>query len=205
MKFRVRVDNAKDSNRSVDFGFATQNDLNLLRHWRCTREQRTNEHVQDALEYSSHVNERWKVYHALGRLVTKSQDFPRSAKGRQDEELVFLLTARAIWHQPSAVLGFCFCRRTYCHHIILDFAAAHPNAISKAGGKVHGVGFGMIYSLTRFAANSGVDMIWGEATYNSHAFYEVALGLKNVSDYFFIAHNVFDHCLAQHSSVVVEK
>jgi hypothetical protein len=203
MNFRVRVDNVADQERAVEFGFATQSDLVLLKKWNCTAKQRDNPHVQDALEYCTHVEKRWKSYSALSRLITDQRDFPTSGKQRENAELVFLMVARADWHKPSPILGFCFCRRTYCHHIVLDFAAAHPNAIKKAGGEVHGVGFGMLYSLTRFAADSGVDMLWGEATLNSHGFYEAALGARIITDYFFISHNVFDHCLQQHKSFLI--
>jgi hypothetical protein len=79
--------------------------------------------------------------------------------------------------------------------IILDFAAAHPHAIAPAGGFIRGVGTAMLYSLVRLARDLGVRAVWGEATENSSAFYEKALGLKSLSDHFFIEGEIFTHCL----------
>jgi hypothetical protein len=199
MKFRVRV---KNSELPVEFDFATKDDLNFLNHWRSTRKQRGNPFVQDALEYSRHVNKGWRVYEALGRTVTTLAHLRQSFQQNQRAEVVFLMVARALWHEPSSILGFCFCRRTWCHHIILDFAASHPNAIRKAGGEVQGVGLSMLYSLVKIAEGLGVKTVWGEATENSHGFYEVALALKSVSDQFFINGNIFEHCLRQYKIVV---
>lgn len=95
-------------------------------------------------------------------------------------EVVFVMIARAKWHKPSPILGFCFCRRTWCHHIVLDFAAAHPNVIGPAGGEVQGVGAGRLYSLIQMANSIRVKTIWGQATENSAKFYMNLLSLPSV-------------------------
>jgi hypothetical protein len=121
---------------------------------------------------------------------------------RPRTEVVFVMLAKARWHEPSEVLGFCFCRRTWCHHIVLDFAAAHPNAIGPAGGQVRGVGAGMLYSLVKFSEGIGARLVWGEATENSASFYRKVLALRDVSDHFFIQGETFRYCLRQYELVV---
>jgi hypothetical protein len=110
-------------------------------------------------------------------------------------EVAFILIAYAPWHEPSSILGFCFCRRTWCNHLLLDFAAAHPNAITPAGGHIKGVGSAMIYSLVALARELGITTVWGEATQNSVGFYRHVLGLPNILDSFFIEDQVFENCL----------
>jgi len=161
-----------------------------------------NDHVKDALEYSRHVKNRWTTYQHLGRTITSPKQLKDYLKKDYTTEIVFLLVARAKWHEQSSVLGFCFCRRTWCHHIVLDFAASHPNAIRKAGGEVRGVGLSMLYSLVKFASSIDVNLVWGEATKNSHEFYETALktALKTpkISDHFFIDGDLYEHCIERH-------
>ena len=80
----------------------------------------------------------------------------RTVRKHPRGEFVFILAARAKWHTSSDLLEFCFCRRTWCHHIVVDLAAVHPNAITSAGGKVRGVGTGMFYSLVKIADEFGI-------------------------------------------------
>jgi hypothetical protein len=194
MNFRVRV---ADDDLPVEFAFAAQDDLTHLAGWRSPEKLRDNPHVQDALEYCRLANKRWKSYQAVGRTVMSLEEIGRDIQKNSRTEVVFVMVARAEWHKPSPILGFCFCRRTWCHHIVLDFAAAHPNAIGPAGGEVHGVGAGMLYSLVQMASGIGVKTIWGEATENSAKFYVKALALPNVTDHFFIRGRTRQHCLRQ--------
>lgn len=200
MKFRVRVG---DDDMPVEFEFATDADLQSLGYWRPTRKLSDNALVQDALEYSRHVTKRWRAYQLLGRTVNSFEILRRTIRQNPTAEVVFLIVARARWHAHSPILGFCFCRRTWCHNIILDFAASHPNAIRKAGGEVRGVGSSMLYSLVKIADNLGVKTVWGEATENSFEFYQGILEVQKVYDHFFICGDIFKHCLRQLRLVVL--
>lgn len=194
MSFRVRVG---DNDLPVEFVFAAQDDLTRLSRWRSPKKLCANPHIQDALEYCRLANKRWKTYRAIGRTVVTLDKLQRAVQQDPETEVVFVMLARASWHKPSPVLGFCFCRRTWCHHIVLDFAAAHPNAIGPAGGEVRGVGAGMLYSLVQVADSLGVKTLWGEATENSAKFYAKTLALPKVADHFFIKGKTFQHCLRQ--------
>ena len=198
MNFRVRVGS---DDLPVEFVFAAPDDLAQLSRWRSPKHLRDNPHVQDALEYCQLANKRWKSYRAIGRTAESSDEIRQAIKKDPDAEVVFVMLARAVWHQRSPILGFCFCRRTWCHHVVLDFAAAHPDAIGPAGGAVHGVGAGMLYSLVQTAKGIGVKTIWGEAIRNSAPFYVKALALPTITDHFFIRGRTRQHCLQQFNLV----
>jgi hypothetical protein len=198
MNFRVQ---AGDKAMPVEFAVAAQDDLVRLCRWHSPRKLRENPHVQDALEYCRLANKRWRSYQSIGRTITSLEEIRRIIHRDARSEVVFIMVARAEWHEPSPILGFCFCRRTWCHHIVLDFAAAHPNAIGPAGGEVRGVGAGMLYSLVQIASGIGVKTIWGEATEHSAMFYAKALALPHVADCFFIKGRTRQHCLRQFKRV----
>src|SRR5438445_9166116 len=85
------------------------------------------------------------------------------------------------WPAPSGTLlhrcwDFVFAAAPGCHHIVVDLATVHPDAITVAGGEVRGVGTGMFYSLVRIADGLGVQTVWGEATENSSPFLPKAAG-----------------------------
>ena len=194
MNFRVRVGS---DDLPVEFVFAAQDDLVQLSRWRSPKHLRDNPHVQDALEYCQLANKRWKSYRAIGRTAASLEEIGRAIQKDASAEVVFVMLARAAWHKPSPILGFCFCRRTWCHHVLLDFAAAHPNAIGPAGGEVQGVGAGMLYSLVQMVSGIGVKTVWGEATKNSAKFYLKTLAVRKVADHFFIRGRTRQHCLRQ--------
>jgi hypothetical protein len=198
MKFNVSTPQGK---RPVEFKFATNADLRLLRNWKSKASLRSNSHVQDALEYSRLASKRWRTYFKGKRIVTSVADLRNAMAQNPRAEIVFVLVAHAPWHPSSAILGFCFCRRTWANHIIIDFAAAHPNAIRAVGGQIRGVGAWMIYSLAHLARELGITLIWGEATENSAAFYQTVLNVSNVTDHFFIFGATFEHCLLQFNSM----
>jgi hypothetical protein len=120
-------------------------------------------------------------------------------------EVAFILIAYAPWHEPSSILGFCFCRRTWCNHLLLDFAAAHPDAITPAGGFINGVGSAMLYSLVALADQLGIKKVWGEATRNSVGFYRYVLKQDDILDSFFIEGNEFEKCLSRYIQVVAKR
>jgi len=151
--------------------------------------------VADALEYARYAAKRWRSYRKEGRTLSSSDELREAVERQPRGEFVFVLVARARWHSSSPLLGFCFCRRTWCHHIVVDLAAVHPDAITVAGGEVRGVGTGMFYSLVKAAGELGVQTVWGEATENSAPFYQKLLGVPQVTDHFFITGEIFQHCL----------
>lgn len=194
MRFHVRVG---DKILPVEFDFGSDAEVDRLRLWKRRSGALADASVTDALEYGRYAAKRWRSYRKEGRTVQSAAGIRRAVVKQPRGEFVFVLVARAGWHYPSSSLGFCFCRRSWCHHIIVDFAAVHPNAIRRASGQVRGVGAGMFYSLVKFAEEMEVRTVWGEATENSAPFYEKLLGLARVTDHFFITGQVFQHCLRE--------
>jgi hypothetical protein len=200
MQFNVSTPRGK---LSVEFKFATAADLRTLQNWRSKASLRASPHVQDAIEYSRLAGKRWRTYSKSKRAVTGLNQMRTAIQTNPRAEIAFVLVAHAQWHSPSKILGFCFCRRTWVNHIVLDFAAAHPNAIRAAEGEVRGVGAAMIYSLTNLAQEIGVSLIWGEATENSAEFYRNILKNPAISDHFFISGPTFQRCLARFEAVKI--
>ncbi len=82
-------------------------------------------------------------------------------------------------------VGLAYCRRTWCHHLALDFLAVHPRALDPSW-RVSGVGSGIAFGLVRLANALNIPRIWGEATVNSATFYESLLAVSSVQDLFII-------------------
>ena len=115
-----------------------------------------------------------------------SIDELRAAVKRNDRaELAFLMVASAEWANRYKFLALAYCRRTWCHHLILDFLAVRPG-VSFANQPIRGLGTGMIFGLSTLADDLGMGRIWGEATASSAPFYEKVLRIRSVQDSFII-------------------
>jgi hypothetical protein len=190
MQFQVRHG---IKNIVLDFSFARNEDFARLRHWRNSKQRQRSSPIQDALEYARLANKRFKSYRQRGRTVESLDELLFKIREQPRGEVVFTLMAH-LPSDPLNVLGFCFCRRSWCHNIIIDFAAAYPGALIPGPGQIRGIGTGMLYSLVSLAKRMGVQTVWGEATENSVPFYEKILGTRDLLDHFFIEGEVFNHC-----------
>ncbi len=76
-------------------------------------------------------------------------------------EIALLFVVRANWFKHSPILGIAQCRRTYCHHLVLEFLAVHPSIVGQFHPRVAGVGKGLIYGLAEIANQTGVELKWG--------------------------------------------
>jgi hypothetical protein len=200
MKFKVKTGG---KNLSVEFRFGSARDFRTLANWKATPLQRSNPLVEDALEYRSLAGKRWRSYSESRRTVASLASLKNEIAKNSKCEAVFILVAHARWHSLSPILGFCFCRRTWCHHIIIDFAAAHPNAIKFAGGQVSGVGGAMLYGVVSLARQLDAKIVWGEATQNSVEFYRSVLRRPGLMDHFFIQGKLMDYCARQYETVKI--
>ncbi len=81
-------------------------------------------------------------------------------------EIGFLLVAKPTWTRAPAIIGVAWCRRTWCHHIVLDFLAAHPATLGSEKGYA-GIGTALIYLVAEVAGKVGAPLVWGEATASS--------------------------------------
>ncbi len=109
-------------------------------------------------------------------------------------EVSLLLVVQADWFAPSLILGLAQCRRTYCHHLILEFLSVHPAIVGGSFPTVRGVGAGILYSLAELAGLLGMPLVWGEATAHSAPFYAHTLGAAKITDHFFIRGRTLARC-----------
>jgi hypothetical protein len=101
----------------------------------------------------------------------------------QHGEVAFILIATIVEGNHELPIGLAYCRRTWCHHLALDFLALHPRTLDEQK-HVAGVGSGIVYCLVRLADALGIRRIWGEATAHSAPFYEKLLGRAPIWDLF---------------------
>lgn len=109
-------------------------------------------------------------------------------------ELAFMLIARASWQPDPKLLGLAYCRRSWCHRLIVDFVAVHPHVVGRLRENIRDMGTGLFNGLIQIADDLGIKMIWGEATVNSAPFYERILGAKPVLDPFHLQGEAMEHC-----------
>lgn len=199
MQFKVSFDHKI---RTVRLAFGSEADLRSIRSWKLPRGHGSNPHIRDSIEYSRLASKRWRYYRREDSIAEDLRSLRMTVRRDPETETAFFLTARANWFSPSPILGLIYCRRTWCHHIVVDFAACHPAVLGETMRlRLRGVGTGMFFGLIRLAEMLKVGTVWGEATKNSAAFYEKALGLSSVKDHFFIRGEAMDFCLRQYAAM----
>ena len=191
VKFQVVVQNEP---RPVELRFGDEKDAALVSRWRASNLIREKPAVRDTLEFARLASKRWRYYRRSIDTATSLNEF-KSRLARNDRaEISFLLLARADWFASRSALGLAQCRRTFCHHLILEFLAVHPLAVGKTEPVIQGVGSGLLYSLAELAGRLRIPLIWGEATAHSAPFYAKALGVDKVQDHFFISGDGLARC-----------
>ena len=165
--------------RPVELTFASEAEVRRVRAWRKLPGG------TDAGELAALAAKRWFYYTREGATVASLAEL-RAAIGRNDHaELAFLLVAPAAWAKPYKFLALAYCRRTWCHHLVLDFLAVRPG-LKFAGQPISGMGSGVLATLMDLADALGMATMWGEATANSAGFYQKVLQLPSVKDLFVI-------------------
>jgi hypothetical protein len=195
MRFIVSFEGGR---QSVHLAFGRPMDVRALMRWRASTAGLSDAHVRDAMEFRKLATKRWRYYLKGNEAAVSLSDLKKTIRTDASAEVGFLLMAKAPWHPVAPVLGCCFCRRSWCHHLIVDFLAVHPKVLAATGGRVRGVGTGIIYSLVGLADELGIGTIWGEATKNSAPFYERVLNLPRVTDHFFVQGETMAYCRGQY-------
>jgi len=165
--------------RPVKLTFATELEVRHVRGWRKMN------HTTDAGEFAALAAKRWFYYTREGATIASLEAMRHAIRRNERAELAFLLVASAEWAKRYRFLALAYCRRTWCHHLVLDFLAVRPG-LTFANQPISGVGTGILFSLTELAASLSVEMIWGEATASSAPFYEKILQTRPVHDLFVI-------------------
>lgn len=165
--------------RPVELAFANESEVRRVRAWRKLTP------ATDAGEFAALAAKRWFYYTREGATVASLAELRAAIRRNERAELAFLMVASADWAKPHKFLALAYCRRTWCHHLVLDFLAVRPG-VTFAGEPIYGIGAGILFSLTNIANSLGMATIWGEATASSASFYEKVLKIRPVKDLFII-------------------
>jgi len=168
-----------DGFRPVELTFATEAQVRRVRAWRKMTPG------TDAAEFAALAAKRWFYYTREGATVASLEDLRAAVRRNGRAELAFLLVASADWARRYKFLALAYCRRTWCHHLVLDFLAVRPG-VSFANKPIRGLGTGILASLAGVADSLGIETMWGEATASSARFYESMLRFRTVRDLFVI-------------------
>ena len=165
--------------RPVELRFASESEVRRVRGWRRTTP------ATDAREFAALAAKRWFYYTREGATVASVAELRAAIRRNELAELAFLMVASAEWAGRSKFLALAYCRRTWCHHLVLDFLAVRPG-VSFAKQPIRGIGSGILATLAGLADSLGMETMWGEATASSARFYERALRIRSVRDLFVI-------------------
>lgn len=183
--------------RPVELRFASEPEVRRVRLWRKVTP------ATDAGEFAALAAKRWFYYTREGAAVACLDEMRAAIRRNERAELAFLMVASAEWARRYKFLALAYCRRTWCHHLVLDFLAVRPG-LRFAGKPISGIGSGVLASLADMADSLGMETMWGEATASSAPFYEKILRTRPVKDLFIIhrdmMRNVREYYLADQRS-----
>src|SRR5437667_5977587 len=140
----------------------------------------------DAGGFARLASARWRYYYRDGHAVVSMKELIKVILRYSRRETAMILIAQPTWPSRIPVLGIAYLRRTWCHHLFLEFLATHPHVIAKRHEKIGGVGVGLLLQIVSLAERLNIPCIWGEATEFSAQWYEEQLGVETVLDHFFI-------------------
>jgi hypothetical protein len=147
----------------------------------------------DARELAMLAAKRWRHYRTSATTAHSLDQLQQLIARDQEGEYCFHLKVTADWFPAS--LGEAMVRRTWCHHLMLDFMFVHPS-ISGRRVDVRGVGLSIFQSVCLIAKCLGCPLVWGEATKDSSTFYQKQLH-RMVRDRFEIDSDEIDKLAAQ--------
>ena len=161
MRFQVVVDGQR---REVELAFGGEKDVAVINHWRAPASVANRPGVRDTMEFAHLASKRWRHYRRSIATATSLENLKAIITGKSCAEVSFLLLARAGWFPRSQILGLAQCRRTYCHHFVLELLSVHPAIVGGKAPDVRGVGSGLIRGLAELAGTLDIPLVWGEAT-----------------------------------------
>jgi hypothetical protein len=191
MHFQVLLENEP---ARVTIDYAGEEDLDVVKRRRVPRLDADRPGVRDSLKFARLAAKRWRYYRKSMPTVLNPKELQRVIAADPQAEASLLLLARADWYESSPIVGIAQCRRTYCHHLILEFLAVHPRILSGRPPRVRGIGSGLLCGLVELASQMGIKNVWGEATASSAEFYQKTLGTTEIQDNFTINGALMEHC-----------
>jgi hypothetical protein len=194
VRFPIEVDGQP---REAELRFGTDRDARSLTRWRFRKNPAVSGPIQDALEFARLAAKRWRYYRRASATVSSLDELRESIRHDPKSETAMTFVAHATWTSPTPILGFTYFRRSWCHHLIVDFLSSHPRVISENPERIRGVGTGLVHQLVGLAEIMNIPCIWGEATSHSAPFYKRTLRVEEILDHFFIEEDVLQRCRNQ--------
>lgn len=165
--------------------FATKVELRRYHEGLSTFSEESSKAIREAVEFTRLAAKRWRYYSRIDEAAESFAELLREVRREPRCEIAFIMVATISQGRRDVPVGLAYCRRTWCHHLALDFLALHPRALNSAW-PVSGIGSGIVFGLVQLAGALNIRRIWGEATANSAPFYEKLLAVSPVQDLFII-------------------
>lgn len=170
----------------VSLTFADNADVTAVTRWRVPSVLKGNPAMRaraaDACEFARLAAKRWRHYRDTSTAATSAETLKRMIAEDPQGEYCFHLKIVADWFSGS--LGGAMLRRTWCHHLMIDFLFVHPTICGKLVD-VKSVGMQLLQAVCLLARDLGCKRVWGEATRDSAPFYARLLG-REIEDHFSI-------------------
>lgn len=169
--------------------FAKNEDVISATRWRVPSILKSNASMAtraaDACEFAALAAKRWRHYRDISAVASSVEEMRKMINEDHHGEYCFHLKVTAAWFPRS--LGGAMIRRTWCHHLVIDFLFVHPR-ISARIEPVKGVGVRILQCVCLIARELKIPRVWGEATLDSAPFYQRQLS-HSVDDSFAIHSN----------------
>lgn len=176
--------------------FATGKDIQAVKKWsvspRLAKQPDMRYRAQEACDLAQLAAKRWRYYRDSLTFAASMEHLKSLIAADPQGEFSFHLKVTATWFPE--IMGAAMIRRTWCHHIMIDFLFVHPD-ISGRLLPIKTVGVQMLQAICFFARELGCKCVWGEATLDSAPFYQYQLSRK-VEDHFLIRKSQI-HALAK--------
>jgi hypothetical protein len=157
----------------VTLDFADSADVLSATRWRMPRELNDDPPMQaraaDACEFARLSAKRWRHYRDTDTAAASLHELQQMISADSQGEYCFHLKVTADWFPAS--LGGAMVRRTWCHHLMIDFLFVHP-AICGRVTDVRSVGINLLRAVCLIASTLKCKRVWGEATRDSAPFYQ---------------------------------
>ena len=180
--FQIKI-NGKP--RRANLRFATSTELRRYHQSLSSFAQESAIAVREAVEFTRLAAKRWRYYSRINEAAESFAGLVGEIRRETKSEVAFIISSTIRQGHRDLPVGLAYCRRTWCHHLALDFLALHPRALDQTW-HVRGIGSGIVFGLVQLAGALNIRRIWGEATVNSAPFYEKLLAVSPVRDLFII-------------------
>lgn len=159
-----------DEPADVTLDFADNTDVVSTTRWRVPTltDESLQSRAADSREFALLAAKRWRHYRDTDSAAHSLADLRRMIAADPQGEFCFHLKVTADWFPAS--LGGAMLRRTWHHHLALDFLFVHPRIASRHVN-VKSVGLQLLQAICIIAQDLGCQRLWGETTQDSAPFY----------------------------------